>query len=322
MLAIPTSVKVTIDEDTREVSFYPLYDMEKNDETMVMLSSTLMESIITFDVARFPFDNLLRLDAYRHKGIINVRDVYDILSMDIIDNILLAGSNNKSGISRHIYNLWCIVYKELINNGITSMIEIESIKSKFKQEFIYTYFCSLYYIATSLTYSDMLDTLLINKINWMLYNTEEFDNGFRKMLRNVVKTISKYNHTTFSNNLIKNVYCSKEYKHMLPACIEPLYMYDTIIFGHSNNKDTTEWITRIPLSKHQYCRNSTYETYVGEYTKVSDMINEQSIDNKVLVCLCNYCDQPKIEAPARLCLYIRYSDLPQSVVISEFRTSE
>lgn len=319
MLAIPTSVKVTIDEDAREVSFYPLYDMEKNDETMVMLSSTLMESIITFDVARFPFDNLLRLDAYRHKGIINVRDVYDILSMDIIDNILLAGSNNKSGISRHIYNLWCIVYKELINNGITSMIEIESIKSKFKLEFIYTYFCRLYIRIYS---SYILDTLLINKINWMLYNTEEFDNDFRKMLRNVVKTISKYNHDTFQNNITKVVYCSKEYKHMLPACIEPLYRYDTVIFGHSDNKDTTEWITRIPLSKHQYCRNSTYETYVGEYTKVSDMINEQSIENRVLVCLCNYCDQPKIEAPEELRLYIRYSDLPQSVVISEFRTSE
>lgn len=319
MLAIPTSVKVAIDKDVREVSFYPLYDMEKNDETMVMLSYTLMESIITFDIARFPFDDLLRLDAYRHKGVISIKDVYDILSMSIIDNILLAGSNNKSGISRHIYNLWCIVYEELINNGITSIIEIESIKSKFKLEFIYTYFCGLY-IDTYSSY--ILDTLLINKINWMLYNTEEFDNNFRKMLRNVVKTISKYNHDTFQNNITKVVYCSKEYKHMLPACIEPLYMYDTVIFGHSDNKDTTEWITRIPLSKHQYCRNSIYETYVGEYTKVSDMINEQSIENKVLVCLCNYCDQPKIEAPEELRLYIRYSDLPQSVVISEFRTSE
>lgn len=319
MLAIPTSVKVAIDKDVREVSFYPLYDMEKNDETMVMLSYTLMESIITFDIARFPFDDLLRLDAYRHKGVISIKDVYDILSMSIIDNILLAGSNNKSGISRHIYNLWCIVYEELINNGITSIIEIESIKSKFKLEFIYTYFCGLY-IDTYSSY--ILDTLLINKINWMLYNTEEFDNNFRKMLRNVVKTISKYNHDTFQNNITKVVYCSKEYKHMLPACIEPLYMYDTVIFGHSDNKDTTEWITRIPLSKHQYCRNSIYETYVGEYTKVSDMINEQSIENKVLVCLCNYCDQPKIEAPEELRLYIRYSDSPQSVVISEFRTSE
>ena len=104
--------------------------------------------------------------------------------------------------------------------------------------------------------------------------------------------------------------------------MEPMYAYDTIIFGHSNDKVTDEWVTNTPMSKYQYCNNSAYESYVGKYTKVQDIINEQEADNKVLICLCNHCEQPAIDSPLDLNLFIMYSHMQDSIVVSEFRVSE
>lgn len=318
MMTIPISVQVSIDDEIKEVSFTPIWNVEKTNEVMTILSNSLMESIITFDIARFPFDELLRLDLYRYKRIITIKDMYDILSIHIIDTILTAGWDNKSSISRHIYDLWCTVYKELITHGITSIAEIDRIKSKFKLEFIYTYFCN-----SRCEIENILDTMLINKINWILYHTYEFDDNFRKLLRNVATTISKQKHTVYAHNPTKLVYCQKKFKDMISACIEPLYVYDTVILGHSTNKDATEWVMDDQVSKYCYCNDSTYELYVDKYTKIQDIINEQDNNSHILICVCNYCKEPAISLPpADLNLSIEYSHIPNSIVLSEFRTSE